>query len=122
MDSTDTRKKNEEKVLKFMSKAIEQKTDIICLSESFVYWGKEISQRICCFNDIQKYQDFAKKNKVNIVLGSVSLSNENTDKTTNTCFVINRNGQIVHRYDKKYMYKVNKKNLIKDESKGTIPR
>ena len=36
--------------------------------------------------------------------------------------MINRDGNIVHRYDKKYMYKVNRKNLIVDETVRAIPR
>lgn len=122
MDSTGTRKENEEKALKFMKKAVNEHTDIICLSESFVYWGEQYEQRQCTLNDIVKYQDFARENNVNIVLGSVNLIDENSDRTTNTCFVINRDGNIVHRYDKKYMYKVNRKNLIVDETMRTIPR
>lgn len=122
MDSTGTRKENEEKALKFMKQAVNEHTDIICLSESFVYWGEQYEQRQCTLNDIVKYQDFARENNVNIILGSVNLIDENSDRTTNTCFVINRNGNIVHRYDKKYMYKVNRKNLIVDETMRTIPR
>lgn len=37
MDSTGNRKENEEKALNFMKQASLEKTDIICLSESFVY-------------------------------------------------------------------------------------
>lgn len=122
MDSNGTRKENEEKALKFMKQADNEQTDIICLSESFVYWGEQYNQRRCTLNDITKYQDFAKENNVNIVLGSVNLIDENSDKTTNTCFVINRDGNIVHRYDKKYMYKVNRKDLIVDETVRAIPR
>lgn len=109
MDSTGNRKENEEKALNFMKQASLEKTDIICLSESFVYWGKEYEQRRCFIEDIEQYKNFAKENKVNIILGSINLVDKNSDKTTNTCFIINRNGNVVHRYDKKYMYKENKK-------------
>ena len=57
------------------------------------------------------------ENNVNIILGSVALKDTKTNKTTNTCFVLNRKGEIVCRYDKKYMYKVNKENLQKEEEK-----
>ncbi len=122
MDSTEIREKNEEKALRLMEQAMEQNPDIICLSESFVYWGKDETQRHCRLEDIEKYQSFARKNEINLVLGSVSLIQENSDKTTNSCFVINRKGEIVHRYDKKYMYRVNKENLQIDEEERTIPR
>lgn len=122
IDSHGERKENEEKAIKYMKQAVAQKTDVICLSESFVYWGEEYKQRQCTLKDIEKYQNFAKENNVNIVLGSVSIRKEDSEKTTNTCFVINRSGEIVHRYDKKYMYKVNKETLKVDETKRTIPR
>lgn len=39
------------------------------------------------------------KNKnVNLILGSVALESDIIDKSTNTCFVIDRNGSIVGRY------------------------
>lgn len=126
MDSNGTREENENKALKYMEQALIQKTDIICLSESFIYWGKEYEQRCCTLKDLEKYQKFAKENKVNLILGSVKLldktTDKNTDKTTNTCFVIDRKGNIVHKYDKKYMYKVNKDDLVVDESQKTIAR
>lgn len=122
MDSNGTREENEQKAFKFMQQAVLEKTDIICLSESFVYWGKEYEKRCCILKDIEKYQNFAKENEVNIILGSVNLLDENSNKTTNTCFVINREGSIIHRYDKKYMYQVNKENLVVDERQRTIPR
>lgn len=122
MDSNGTREENEQKAFNFMQQAVLEKTDIICLSESFVYWGKEYEQRCCTLKDIEKYQNFAKENEVNMILGSVNLLDENSNKTTNTCFVINREGSIVHRYDKKYMYQVNKENLVVDERQRTIPR
>lgn len=122
MDSTETREQNEQKALKYMRQAVLAKTDIICLSESFVYWGKEYEQRCCTLKDIKKYKNFAEENDVNIVLGSINLLDEKSNKTTNTCFVINREGSIVHRYDKKYMYQVKKENLVVDEMQRTIPR
>lgn len=121
MDSTGTREENEKKALRFMKQAVLEKSDVICLSESFVYWGSERSQRNCTLEEIEKYQNFAKENAVNLVLGSVSLLDKNSEKTTNTCFVINRKGEIVHRYDKKYMYKVNREDLFVDETQKTIP-
>lgn len=122
MDSTKLRKENEEKALKFMEQAVKEKADVVCLSESFVYWGEEYEQRCCTLKDIEKYKDFARENNINIVLGSVTLLDKDSNKTTNTCFVIDRRGNIVHRYDKKYMYKVNRNNLIVDEAHRTTVR
>lgn len=121
MNSNGTRKENEEKAFKFLNQAVEQNTDIICLSEKFHYWGKNRDEGKIRIEDIQIYKNFAKENNVNLILGSVDLINENTDKTTNTCFVIDRQGNIVGRYDKKYMYVVDKPDLKIDEREKTIP-
>lgn len=42
------------------------------------------------------------------------------NKTTNTCFIINRDGTIVGRYDKIHLYKVNKPDFKLDEGDDTI--
>ena len=56
-----------------------------------------------------------------MILGSVALKSDEINKSTNTCFVINREGKIVGRYDKKYMYKVNQKEFKVDETEDTVP-
>ena len=66
------------------------------------------------------FQEYAKKNQVNIILGSIALQVEDTENITNTAFVINREGEIIHRYDKIYMYTVNRKDLQVDEGKDTV--
>lgn len=121
MESNGTKIENEEKTFKFLNQAIKEKTDIICLSELFLSWGKDFNNVKVNLKDIQKYQAFAKENNVNIILGSVALESKLPNKTTNTCFSINRNGEIVGRYDKKYMYEVNKSDLKLDERTDTIP-
>lgn len=121
MNSTGTRIENEDKAMKFLNQAVEQNPDIICLSEKFLAWGKDSKNGVVTENDLGKYLEFAKKNKVNLVLGSVALKSDFEEKTTNTSFVINRNGEIVKRYDKKYMYQVNREDLKIDEFERTIP-
>lgn len=121
MESNGTREENEEKAINLINEAISDKTDIICLSELFFYWGEDYAKGYCNIEDIEKYQKIAMENNVNIILGSVALKDINTNKTTNTCFVINREGKIICRYDKRYMYKVNKENLKIDETDDTIP-
>lgn len=121
MESNGTREENEEKAIKLINEAISAKTDIICLSELFFYWGEDYTKGYCNVEAIEKYQKIAMENNVNIILGSVALKDTKTNKITNTCFVLNRKGEIVCRYDKKYMYKVNKENLKVDETEDTIP-
>lgn len=121
MESKGTKKDNEQKALKLLNQAAEENTDVICLSELFLSWGKNFNEGRVELKDIQKYQDFAKNKKVNLILGSVALESEFSDKTTNTCFIINRNGNIIGRYDKKYMYKVDRPDFKFDEKEETIP-
>ena len=52
MDSTRSRQENERKALKGMEQSAKQGADVICLSESCVYWGKEGEQRNCRVADI----------------------------------------------------------------------
>lgn len=121
MESKGEKKENEIKSLKMLDDAIKENPDIICLSELFLSWGKDFDNAVVDIEEIEKYQEFAKNNSVNIILGSVALRNNINNKTTNTCFVIDRKGEIVKRYDKKYMYKVNKPDFVVDETEDTIP-
>ena len=120
MDSTENRDENEEKAIMFLTQAMKENPDIICLSEKFLAWGKDRKNGIITIDELEKYLKFAKENNVNLILGSVALKSNVENKTTNTSFVINRNGEIVKRYDKKYMYKVNRKDKQIDEFERTI--
>ena len=120
-ESNGTKQENKKKVFNQLEEAVLDKPDIICLSELFLSWGKDFNDGKVNLEEIEKYQDFAKTNNVNIILGSVALESKDSNKTTNTSFVINRNGNIVGRYDKIHMYKVNKPDLKLDEKDDTIP-
>ena len=120
-ESNGPKQENEKKIFKQLEEAVLDRPDIICLSELFLSWGKDFNGGKVNLEEIEKYQDFAKTNNVNIILGSVALESKDSNKTTNTSFVINRNGNIVGRYDKIHMYKVNKPDLKLDEKDDTIP-
>lgn len=120
-ESNGTKQENEKKIFKQLEEAILDKPDIICLSELFLSWGKDFNDGKVNLEEIEKYQDFVKTNNVNIILGSVALENKDSNKTTNTSFIINRNGNIVGRYDKIHMYTVNKPDFKLDEKDDTIP-
>ena len=119
-ESNGTKQENEEKVFIQLQEAVKEKPDIICLSELFLSWGKDFYGGKVKMKEIEKYQNFAKENNVNIILGSVALESNLPNKTTNTCFIINRNGTIVGRYDKIHLYKVNKPDFKLDERDDTI--
>ena len=120
MESNGTKKENEEKAFCLLKEAIKENADIICLSELFLSWGKDFESGKVNMKDIQIYQKFAKDNNVNIILGSVDLKSNIHNKTTNTCFIIDRQGKIVGKYDKKYMYVVKKEDFKLDERDDTI--
>lgn len=120
MDSKDNKQANIDKAIKFMDESVNKKADIICLSEKFLYWGQGRGAESLESDAINIFKEYAKKNSVNIILGSLAMKVENTENITNTSFVINRNGNIVHRYDKIYMYTVDRPNLKIDESLDTV--
>lgn len=120
-ESNGTKQENEKKIFKQLNEALKDKPDIICLSELFLSWGKDFYGGKVKQEEINKYQDFAKENNINIILGSVALESDTPNKTTNTCFAIDRNGNIVGRYDKIHMYTVSKPDFKLDERDDTIP-
>lgn len=120
MDSKDNKQENIEKAIRFMDEAVKKQVDIICLSEKFLYWGKDRGAEDINSNIISNFKEYAKKNNVNIVLGSLAIKVKDTNNITNTSFVINREGEIIHRYDKIYMYTVDRENLKIDEGRDTI--
>lgn len=120
IESDRTKKENEEKAMIYLKDAIKEKPDIICLSELFLSWGKDFESGKVNIEELKIFQSFAQNNNVNLILGSVALISDKSDKTTNSCFVIDRNGNIVGRYDKKYMYVVNRKEFKLDERDDTI--
>ena len=119
MNSNGTFFENKAKSFEFLNKSLQYKPDIICLSELFLAWGKDFENIKLSIADIKEYQEFAKSNNVNIILGSVPLKDNNINKITNTSFVINRNGKIVGKYDKKYMYIYNGNDFQVDETLDT---
>ena len=120
-ESNGTKDENEIKIFKQLNESIKDKPDIICLTELFLSWGKDFYGGIVRLDEIKKYQDFARDNNVNIILGSVALESNAPNKTTNTSFIIDRNGNIVGRYDKIHMYTVNKPDFKLSENDDTIP-
>lgn len=87
-ESNGTKQENEQKIFKQLGEAIQDKPDIICLSELFLSCGKDFDGGKVKLEEIKQYQTFAKANNVNIILGSVALKTDNPDKTTNTSFAI----------------------------------
>ena len=120
MDSTENINQNMEKASKFIMQAVKQNVDTICLPENFLYAGGKVDKSFEIESaDIKVFRELANINNVNIILGSIKIKEKGEDKPTNTTLVLNRNGEVIHRYDKIYMYTVNRHDLQIDESKNT---
>lgn len=120
MNSKDNKQENIEKSIKLMNEALKQKVDIICLSEKFLYWGKDRGAEEFDSAIIKKFKEYAKINNVNIILGSLAIRVKDTNNITNTSLVINRKGEIIHRYNKIFMYTVDREDLKINEGRDTI--
>jgi nitrilase len=118
MHSSSDKKANIDKALKLMQKC--DKPDIICLSEKFLYWGNKLEPETPDSPVVELFKNFAKENGVNIILGSIELTAGQKNKVTNSSLVINRAGDVIHRYDKIYMYTVHRKELSINEEKRTV--
>ncbi len=80
MESKGNKVENANKALKMMEQSIEEKPDIICLSELFLSWGKDFSRGIIEIDEIKPFQDFAQKYNVNVILGSVALKDNKVNQ------------------------------------------
>lgn len=122
MNSGSNRETNSLNSMKWLSAALSDSPDVICLPERFLYWGddNDSNPEDVCSDRIIEFKNFARLNHVNVVLGSLALKTDDPDKNTNTTLVINRTGDIIHRYDKIYMYDVMRDDLVLRESDSTI--
>jgi len=123
IDSRDNKEENFSKAMSYAKKSLTDNPDIICFSERFLYWGNEKLEESEEIDSkyISEFQKFASDNNINIILGSVALKNNNSEKVTNTAIVIDRKGEIVHQYNKIYMFNVEKEDIVVKESDSTIP-
>jgi deaminated glutathione amidase len=122
MHSDDNKQANFTKAQTYILKATKNNPDIICLPENFLYRGtNEVHEADTLSSEyISTFQELARTNKVNIVLGSIALKAEE-EKVTNSCLIINRWWEIIHRYDKIYMYDVERDDFSFSESTITQP-
>lgn len=121
MASDGSKTQNGAKAMSLLHKACEQNPDVICLSELFLSWGPNFAGGKDSFPQLDPYRQFARAHHVNIILGSVALESNTPNLTTNTCFIIDRQGNIAGRYDKLHMFSVNRNDFRFDERSTTIP-
>jgi len=121
--SGDDKEVNLQKANKHIAEAIAQKADVICLPEVFLYSGDDEIAKVekSSSRYLTAFQELAKTKQINIILGSILFLDELANKPKNTCFVIDRHGEIVYRYDKQYMYDVERKDFTYRESDTVEP-
>jgi nitrilase len=121
IESGDDKEANFGKAKNFILEALASNPDIICLPENFLYRGnnKEIEPEELSGGYISAFQELVKGGNTNLILGSIILKTGSANKPTNSCLVINRDGEIIHRYDKQYMYELETDDLRYSESADT---
>ena len=101
--------KNFEKVDKFINKALSFKPNLILLPECFLFLSNFKKFSFSMDHEyISHYQNFAKQNKINLLLGSLPILDN--DKVYNRSVFINHEGSIASYYDKIHMFDVILKN------------
>jgi len=111
MSPTGDREKNLETANKLMIKAVKKGAQIIGLPEDFSFVGN-LGGKLTFATEVNKdsavkaLRNFAKKNKVAIVAGSIPFKSTQKGKVTNTCLVFDTNGRIKARYDKLHLFDV----------------
>jgi len=123
LNADSNKEKNFLKAMRLLKRSLKNYPDVICLPEMFLYLGDNKIKEAEEINSkyLKAFQDFALENNVNLILGSVAFRSKIKSKITNTCFVINRKGKIILRYDKSYMFDVKHHDIIFNESASTIP-
>lgn len=121
INSGEDKKKNFLKTLNFLSQAFKENPDVICLPEAFLYSGEDkiIGSENLNSRYIAKFKELARTNRINLILGSLLIKSKNSKNPTNTSLIINRKGEIFHRYDKVYMYDVEIDGVVFRESNFT---
>ncbi|ADQ13783.1 Nitrilase/cyanide hydratase and apolipoprotein N-acyltransferase [Halanaerobium hydrogeniformans] len=103
-------KYNKDKILEHLGNAKAEGADIVCLPElattgyNLELMGNDIYDLSVGLDDdyLKYFCNFAKEQKINIIL-PLSLKEENGD-IYNTALVINRQGEIIGRYDKAHLF------------------
>jgi predicted amidohydrolase len=122
MNSGCDKEKNFELALDCSRLAAKKGADIVCLPELFLYWGNSMEKEVETISSsyIETFKILAREESVNIILGSISLEKEGFAVPANSTLVVNRKGKIVFRYDKIYMFEVQREDLTLKESDFTI--
>jgi len=102
------KEKNFEKIQKLLSEYKNEKADLIIFPELFATgWYCEIYEKVAEREENSKTLEFirgiSKEFKSNVIGGSF-VRKDNDGKIKNTCPVLDRNGNLIAKYDKMHLY------------------
>ena len=111
MSPTTEREVNILTALRLMEKAVEQGAKIISLPEDFSYAGESEGKLAFATEPhkdhaLKALRHFAKNYNVAVVGGSIPFATKHKKKVSNSCMVIDQNGEIAARYDKIHLFDV----------------
>ncbi len=90
-------------------KSLDNNPDLILFPECFLFLSNKNTFSISMNDEsINSFKEFAKKNNVNLLLGSLPIKEKNN--LYNRSIVIDENGEIISLYDKIHMFDVTLKN------------
>ncbi len=109
-NASDDKKNNIQRALHFIQEAASRGASWILFPEVFSFRGNLLDKEVLATipepipgTTTQAFQEIAKKNKVDILLGSL-LEKIDKDKPCNTSVAINKNGQIIAKYQKIHLF------------------
>ncbi|MBF0400870.1 MAG: carbon-nitrogen hydrolase family protein [Magnetococcales bacterium] len=111
--STPDRDENMRTAEGWMRAAVAQGAGLLLLPENFSFMGRTEAEKICHREDPEEgpslafLRSFAQQHRVWIVGGSIPLRVADSDKMTNSCFVVDDLGQVQGRYDKIHLFDAN---------------
>lgn len=101
--------KNFENIDRLIENINDKNIDIIILPELFsIGWACDKFNNLYELEDNSVSLDYlrrlAKKFKANVIGGSIIIKNKNSDTLKNTQYILNRNGDIITKYEKMHLY------------------
>ncbi len=112
MNSGSNRSDNLSQAGHLMEQALAQGAGLLALPENFSHMGSnEEEKRQHAENPVDGpslafLRDFSRRHKVWMVGGTIPLATPTGEKITNTCFVLDDQGEIKARYDKMHLFDV----------------
>ncbi len=120
MNVTSVYEDNVQKAWDFIKQAQQNGADLISLPEMFVFSGEPemlpLIARSCQEQLLPKMQEYAKKNKLAILTGSIPTFDSSSKKPYNEAYFIGNEGDILSRYRKTHLFQLSSSQHNIDES------